>query len=98
MLRSFAYASATVALESESGSHRRASLRAWEHDARDTFLAAYLRTVRTHRPDLIPSADDDVRQAVEALELEKAIYEVEYELNNRPAWLWLPLTQLARTG
>jgi maltose alpha-D-glucosyltransferase / alpha-amylase len=25
-------------------------------------------------------------------ELEKAIYELGYEMNNRPDWLWLPIT------
>jgi hypothetical protein len=52
--------------------------------------------VRAARPDLISASDEDVRQALAALETEKAVYEVHYELNNRPDWLWLPLSQLVR--
>jgi maltokinase len=32
-----------------------------------------------------------------AFELEKACYEVHYEANNRPDWVWLPLAALRRT-
>jgi maltokinase len=31
-----------------------------------------------------------------AFELEKACYEVAYEANNRPDWVWLPLGALER--
>ena len=31
-----------------------------------------------------------------AFELEKACYEVVYEANNRPDWIWLPLDALER--
>ena len=34
---------------------------------------------------------------VDAFELEKACYEVRYEANNRPDWLWLPLEALERS-
>jgi maltokinase len=33
---------------------------------------------------------------VRAFELEKACYEVRYEANNRPDWVWLPLEALER--
>jgi predicted trehalose synthase len=33
-----------------------------------------------------------------AFELEKACYEVRYEANNRPDWLWLPLAAVERLG
>ena len=33
---------------------------------------------------------------VEAFELEKACYEVRYEANIRPDWLWLPLAAVER--
>ncbi|MEO8247627.1 MAG: hypothetical protein ABI622_10980 [Chloroflexota bacterium] len=33
---------------------------------------------------------------LEAFELEKACYEIRYEANNRPAWLWLPLEAVER--
>jgi predicted trehalose synthase len=33
---------------------------------------------------------------LDAFELEKACYEVHYEANNRPGWVWLPLAALER--
>ena len=34
----------------------------------------------------------------EAFELEKACYEIRYEANNRPDWLWLPLEAVERVA
>jgi trehalose synthase-fused probable maltokinase len=52
----------------------------WLPHAREAFLGAY-----------------GVRgPLVEAFEVEKACYEVRYEANNRPDWLWLPLAALER--
>jgi trehalose synthase-fused probable maltokinase len=55
---------------------------AWLRDARTAFLAAY------GGPGESP--------LLRALELEKACYEVRYEANNRPDWVWLPLQALER--
>jgi len=33
-------------------------------------------------------------RALEPWIIEKAIYEVAYEMDNRPDWLWAPLTAL----
>jgi predicted trehalose synthase len=46
----------------------------------------------------MPISSDDLRMAITALELEKAIYECRYELGNRPDWLWLPLSRLVRAA
>ena len=35
---------------------------------------------------------EELRMLLEAFLLEKATYEVAYELNNRPAWVTLPLS------
>jgi trehalose synthase-fused probable maltokinase len=59
-----------------------ADLSAWLSDARDAFLGAYG-----------DAADADL---LRALEIEKACYEVRYEANNRPDWVWLPLQALER--
>ena len=40
------------------------------------------------------SCPDDIDAPLAALELEKAAYEVLYELNNRPDWLPIPLAAL----
>ena len=56
----------------------------WLDDARTAFLTAY-GGIRTGDAALVA-----------AFELEKACYEVSYEANNRPDWLWLPLDALER--
>jgi maltose alpha-D-glucosyltransferase/alpha-amylase len=33
---------------------------------------------------------------IDFFELDKALYEVEYEINNRPAWVHIPLRGLVR--
>ena len=59
--------------------------------ARAAYLAAYEQTVRRNGPALLPA---DIDLPLAALEIEKASYEVLYELNNRPDWLPIPLAAL----
>jgi maltose alpha-D-glucosyltransferase/alpha-amylase len=62
---------------------------AWQHWAADAFLKGYLGA--TERGPLLPR-DDGGRQALlSAFVLEKAFYELGYELNNRPDWVRIPL-------
>jgi trehalose synthase-fused probable maltokinase len=88
MLRSFDYAR-TAALRAGDAADpgRLARAAAWHAAARDAFLGEYLTIARRH-PDLLPS---NIDPPLAALELEKAAYEVLYELNNRPDWLPIPL-------
>ena len=88
MLRSFDYAR-TAALRSGDASNAARIDRAirWYAGAREAFLDAYLPTA-SRNPRLIPF---NFEPALAALELEKAAYEVMYELNNRPDWLPIPL-------
>jgi predicted trehalose synthase len=58
---------------------------------RSAFLDSYVQTVRRRAPELLPM---DIEPPLHALELEKAAYEVLYELNNRPDWLPIPLAAL----
>jgi predicted trehalose synthase len=44
----------------------------------------------------LPSSPDPLRRVLVALELEKALYELTYELGNRPDWISIPLSALAR--
>ncbi len=53
------------------------------------FLNAYLNTIRPTA--LLPENPDHLKILLDAFLLEKAIYEVGYELNNRPDWLRVPL-------
>ena len=96
MLRSFDYAR-HAALRAGGVSDPRRSRRAaaWYQGVRRAFLDAYLATIRWDMPELLPEALGAVEHALVALEIEKAAYEVLYELHNRPDWLAIPLAALA---
>jgi len=55
----------------------------------DGFRAAYRKTMRGCAA--YPASKKQARQMVAFFMLEKAIYEVGYELANRPAWVDIPL-------
>jgi maltose alpha-D-glucosyltransferase/alpha-amylase len=97
MLRSFSYAAQSAlnsALESSTASRTTlAPLAAqWERAASIAFLDAYRSTLAAN-PALTP-ASDQWDTLLSALLLEKALYELLYELNNRPTWLPIPLNGL----
>jgi maltokinase len=87
MLRSFAYAASASELEQGVKPPE-----GWEENARAEFLAGYLDEVDS---SIVPSG-----QALERLltlfELEKAVYELRYELDNRPDWVRIPVAGIAR--
>ena len=56
------------------------------------FLSDYLRIARAS--SFLPRDLAQTEQLLHACLLEKAIYELRYELNNRPDWVYLPLTAL----
>jgi maltose alpha-D-glucosyltransferase/alpha-amylase len=62
---------------------------AWEREARTLFLDAYVRTAQGS--PIIPADPDVLARALAVFELEKAVYEMGYEMNNRPDWLWVPV-------
>ena len=61
----------------------------WYHYVRGFFMEAYLETMEGKKvlPDNVP----DFNVLMETFLLEKAIYELGYELNNRPDWVLIPL-------
>src|SRR5262249_22165013 len=89
MLRSFDYAR-NAALRAQGGGDTARAAR-WYEAVRNAFLDSYVQTVRRRAPELLPM---DIEPPLRALELEKAAYEVLYELNNRPDWLPIPLAAL----
>ena len=56
----------------------------WLREARQDFVGAY------------GAIGPSEASLLDAFELEKACYEVRYEANNRPDWLWLPLAAVER--
>ena len=65
----------------------------WEDRAREAFLAGYFDTVE---PSLLPPGEAPARTLLSVFELEKAVYELRYELNNRPDWVRIPVAGIAR--
>jgi trehalose synthase-fused probable maltokinase len=88
MLRSFAYAATASALE-----HDVEPPDGWEEQARSQFLEGYLDTVD---PSLLPSGQLGIERLLTVFELEKAVYELRYELDNRPDWVGIPVAGIQR--
>ncbi len=88
MLRSFNYArwSALRRAAQNVGELARldAAAREWERETREAFLAGY-------KAALAPEAGPVDDKLVELFELEKAFYELRYELGNRADWVPVPL-------
>jgi len=94
MLRSFSYARGSTQMRerAEPGAERLApALEAWELAARRAFLRAYASA--TSGSGLYGSFDD-MRGLLELAEMEKVLYELRYELDNRPDWIHIPLQGL----
>ena len=61
----------------------------WYATVSSVFLKTYLEVV-AHAP-FLPQAWEELMILLDAYQLEKAIYEMAYELNNRPDWLRIPV-------
>jgi len=96
MIRSFHYA-AYAALRGKASTVLRPEdlpvlekwARAWYLWVSATFLKSYLQF--TADIPILPQGREGVKVILDAYLLDKAMYEVNYELNNRPDWLGLPL-------
>ena len=88
MLRSFAYAASATQLMRGVPAPE-----GWEANARDAFLTGYLDAVE---PTLLPAGRPAIEKLLAIFELEKAVYELRYELNNRPDWVSIPVAGIAR--
>jgi maltokinase len=91
MLRSFQYASAVALFERDEDCQALAA--AWERRNRQAFLDGYVSTAADAGLLPAPAATDILLQA---FELEKAMYELDYERGHRPDWQSIPMTALRR--
>lgn len=92
MLRSLHYAA--HAARSEDSERARLWAEAWTELTTCTFLEAWC--AATTGASFRPAAEADLDFLLSAFLLEKVIYEIRYELNNRPTWLAIPLRGLQR--
>jgi maltose alpha-D-glucosyltransferase / alpha-amylase len=97
MLRSFSYAAHAGLdryLEAHPDGAESGALNAWagcwQSAVSAEFLHAYREAIAVNRQLLPP--DEQAQPLLSAYLLEKALYELLYELNNRPAWLPIPLS------
>ena len=95
MIRSFSYAAwfgldrYRLLHKEESEEVLRDRAREWEAAATAAFLRAYRETMAA-REELLPRWEQ-AEALLSAYVLEKALYELLYELNNRPQWVRVPL-------
>ncbi len=94
MLRSFSYA-AYSALDHFTQRHPGTQknldgwAQLWQNAVSNEFLSAWRATMEAN-PHLTPQPEQ-AHRLLNAYLLEKALYELLYELNNRPAWVRIPL-------
>ena len=88
MLRSFAYAASAAAIMRQAPVPGQ-----FEARARDAFLEQYFSHID---PALLPAGEAGIINLLSIFELEKAIYELHYELENRPDWLPIPVAGIVR--
>ncbi len=98
MLRSFAYAAETALRSERVRTEDRARLAPWAEAFRAWVCVSFVRTYLAGIAGeaYCPDSPATARLLLDFYELEKVLYEVNYELNNRPHWLAVPLAGLAR--
>ena len=94
MLRSFSYAAYAslinyTARHPEDVSQLEPWAQLWERSAAAVFLHAYRETAQA--AEFLPAGDSGFQELLDVFLLDKALYEVLYELNARPAWVRIPL-------
>jgi maltose alpha-D-glucosyltransferase/alpha-amylase len=93
MLRSFHYAANHAIMAKNVRPEDLACLERWADFwhmwVSATYLKEYLKVAG--QGQFLPRQEEELQVLLNALILEKAVYELGYELNNRPAWVKLPL-------
>jgi maltose alpha-D-glucosyltransferase/alpha-amylase len=97
MVRSFDYAAQTVLFGAIAGGVIRPEdvpilepwARFWRRWVSSSFLRSYLH--HTAQTQLIPATRDELALLLNVMLLEKNVYELGYELNNRPGWIGVPI-------
>jgi maltose alpha-D-glucosyltransferase / alpha-amylase len=93
MMRSFQYAAYSAlwqpAMRKEDVPFLERWADLWYRQVSSVFLQSYLKTTRD--AVFIPKNSDDLQIMLEAYLLDKAVYEIGYELNNRPDWVVIPV-------
>jgi len=93
MMRSFQYAAYSAlwqpAMRSEDVPFLERWADLWYRQMSSVFLQSYLST--TAGAIFVPQNTEDLQIMLEAYLLDKAVYEIGYELNHRPDWVVIPI-------
>jgi maltose alpha-D-glucosyltransferase / alpha-amylase len=103
MLRSFHYAAHAPLLASTGSVNVNNSNReklngwaeVWARWVSERYLEEYLKTARG--AEFLPPSPEELMALLQLHVLEKAVYELGYELNNRPEWVAIPLEGISKT-
>ena len=98
MMRSYSYAAFAALFEA---SQDRSSefdrllpwALSWDAWTSASFLRSYLEV--TEGASFIPAERSQLAELLRCYMLDKALYELQYELNNRPTWVRIPLSAVA---
>ena len=93
MMRSFQYAAYAAlwqqALRKEDVPFLERWADLWYRQTSSIFLHSYLKA--TAGATFVPKNTEDLQVMLEGYLLDKAVYEIGYELNNRPSWVLIPI-------
>jgi maltose alpha-D-glucosyltransferase/alpha-amylase len=100
MLRSFQYAAYAALYGQVAGVTPRPDLMVslergadyWSASASASFLRGYVHAAGA----TLPKSSAELRQLLDVFLMEKALYEISYELNNRPDWVRIPLSGILK--
>ncbi len=100
MLRSFQYAAQAASIGLVPGVRPEdcATLEPWAKYWQTWVSVSYLQAYFSIKEvsNILPPSTDEIQILLQAYLLQKAIYELGYELNNRPDWVRIPLIGLLR--
>lgn len=94
MLRSFHYAAYSALGQLPGNENLEKWAEIWVKSISDHFLDAYLSTAKGG--SFLPESEDTLRMLIDAYLMDKAVYEICYELNHRPEWVYIPIRGLMR--
>ena len=101
MLRSFHYAALSQMISQLNtgglGNVDFATMEQWVHFWEIWFSWSFLRgyVETTNNAPCLPKDREELKLLLDAFVMEKAVYELGYELDNRPEWVFLPLNGIA---
>jgi trehalose synthase-fused probable maltokinase len=103
MLRSFHYAAhapllaATGSVNVDDSNREKLNgwAEVWARWVSDRYLNEYLKTALG--AEFLPPSREEIMALLQLHVLEKAVYELGYELNNRPGWVAIPLEGIFKT-